>query len=79
MKKIPNPYDPPFHLWTPEVLATYQTFPKGNGHNLPISDSTWPQWKEWCRNTPKHLWPGYIVAYIEERKRREAKKSGQGQ
>lgn len=78
----PNPYDPPFHMWPPEVLEAYKTFPKHNGMNLPVCDETWPQWKAWLKKYAdrKHLWPGYVVAYIEDRKRREGlKNSGQGQ
>lgn len=74
--KQPNPYRQPFHQWPADVLAAYQTFPLHNGMTLPLNDRTWPQWKEWARKTEKKYWPGYLLEYIEERKRQLEKDAG---
>lgn len=79
--KYPNPYGPPFHLWKPEVLAAYQTFPLRSGSTAPINDDTWPLWRKWAKDYQdrKELWPAKLHEYIDERKRQELKKARQGQ
>lgn len=65
-----HPYCQPFHEWSPEVLAAYQSFPKGpDGFNLQLTASTEREWREWCRNTPEHLWPIWVHQYAANKKR----------
>lgn len=79
-RKYRNPYAPPFHMWPPEVLEAYKTFPKdAEGMNLGIMDRNWPQWRAWALENKdrRHLWPAALHEYIDERKRRESLKERQ--
>jgi len=69
-----NPYSTA-HLWDDETKAAYEAMPKYNGYTLaldyvkPSDVSSMEQaWREWCKATPRHLWPLWLKGWPDRKR-----------
>ena len=61
--------------WSPEIHQAYQSMPRNSqGHIVSMLylegrelERMEPLWREWCKRTPKHLWPSWIPTYAQRK------------
>ena len=72
-----NPYSTA-HLWDEATRAAHSSMPTtGQGHVVSLlyleqreALRMEPLWREWCRKTPKHLWPLWLSRWPDHKRLR---------
>ena len=70
-----NPYSTA-HLWDEATLAAYQSMPTtAQGHVVSLLYLEQREalrmeglWREWCRQTPRHLWPTWLERWPDHKR-----------
>jgi hypothetical protein len=70
-----NPYSTA-KAWDAATLEAWKSMPLHNGHVVALQyldqrDALRmeAQWREWCRKTPKHLWPAWLAGWADFKRR----------
>ena len=70
-----NPYSTA-HAWDEATTRAWQSMPLHNGHVIALQDLEQRealrmegQWREWCRVTPKALWPLWLDTWADFKRR----------
>jgi len=79
MKPRVNPYSLN-RIWPDEVLDAYKSMPLYGGYTVALDyvkakdvAAMESMWRDWCRVTPKHLWPVWLDGWKERKAMRERK------
>jgi hypothetical protein len=76
MSSRKNPYSTA-HAWDEATQRAYTSMPLVNGHAiaLPFLEQRFALqmeglWRDWCKSTPRHLWPLWLDNWADTKRRR---------